>query len=106
MSDGCRAPAFGAVLASLSLGILIGPAIGGMLDPLTASLTASVIGALCMLYVVFFLAESLSPHAAAAVILMHITEPFDGITLTVVQLCHLFAVFLSTTNVYHQVFSG
>lgn len=51
----------------MSLGILIGPAIGGMLDPLTASLSSSVIGVLCMLYVVLLLPESLSPHAAAAV---------------------------------------
>ena len=54
-------------MAALSLGILVGPAIGGVLDPFSAALSASAIGLVCMLYVVVFLPESLSPHAAAMV---------------------------------------
>jgi hypothetical protein len=50
-------------MASFSVGILIGPAIGSMLTPLTATYGACVCGLLCIVYVYFFVPESLSQQA-------------------------------------------
>lgn len=58
-----RATGFGALMASFSVGILIGPAIGSMLDPLAATYGACGCGLLCILYVYFLVPESLSPEA-------------------------------------------
>lgn len=50
-------------MASFSVGILIGPAIGSVLSPLSATYGACVCGLLCIVYVYFFVPESLSQRA-------------------------------------------
>ena len=63
LPPGHRAACFGLILASFSMGILIGPPIGGLLPPIIASYTAvSCVGA-TMLYVIFVLDESLSERS-------------------------------------------
>lgn len=63
LPPGHRAACFGLILASFSMGILIGPPIGGLLPPIIASYTAisCVLGSL--LYVVVVLEESLSERS-------------------------------------------
>lgn len=63
LPPGHRAACFGLILASFSMGILIGPPIGGLLPPIIASYTAvSCVGA-TLLYVIFVLDESLSERS-------------------------------------------
>ena len=63
LPPGHRAACFGLILASFSMGILIGPPIGGLLPPIIASYVAisCVLGSL--LYVVVVLEESLSERS-------------------------------------------
>lgn len=63
LAPGHRAACFGLIMASFSCGILIGPPIGGILSPITASYVAlgSVVGSL--LFVMFILDESLSERS-------------------------------------------
>jgi len=67
LQPGHRAACFGLILASFSMGILIGPPIGGLLQPIVASYTAmSCVGG-ALLYVIFILDESLSERSKAEV---------------------------------------
>lgn len=50
-------------MASFSVGILVGPAIGSVLSPLAATYGACACGLLCIVYVYFVVPESLSPEA-------------------------------------------
>ena len=67
LPPGHRAACFGLILASFSMGILIGPPIGGLLPPIIASYVAisCVLGSL--LYVIVVLEESLSERSRIAV---------------------------------------
>ncbi len=49
------------------MGILIGPALGAFLNPLVAASVAAGTGAVCILFVLLLLPESLSQEAATAV---------------------------------------
>ena len=62
-----RASAFGIIMASFSMGILIGPALGAVLNPLVAASVAAGTGAVCILFIMLLLPESLSQEAATAV---------------------------------------
>ena len=67
LHDRCRASAFGTIMASFSLGILIGPVIGAFLNPLVAASVAAATGGFCMLFIAFLLPESLSQEDSEAV---------------------------------------
>lgn len=55
-----RAAGFGALMASFSVGILIGPAVGSLMDAITAAYVACGLGLSCVLYVIFLVPESLT----------------------------------------------
>ena len=63
LAPGHRAACFGLILASFSMGILIGPPIGGLLPPIVASYTAMSCVVASLLYVVVVLEESLSERS-------------------------------------------
>ena len=54
-------------MASFSMGILVGPAIGSTLSALTATYFACGCGLLCIAYTYFLVPESLSQQAMAEV---------------------------------------
>ncbi|KAL3156285.1 hypothetical protein ABBQ32_012557 [Trebouxia sp. C0010 RCD-2024] len=75
LPPGHRAACFGLILASFSMGILIGPPIGGLLQPIVASYVAisCVLGSL--LYVIVVLDESLSERSRLEAQEKHLNGP-------------------------------
>lgn len=63
LPPGHRAACFGLILASFSMGILIGPPIGGLLPPIIASYTSICCVGGALMYVIFVLDESLSERS-------------------------------------------
>ncbi|DBA82924.1 hypothetical protein WJX77_008143 [Trebouxia sp. C0004] len=75
LPPGHRAACFGLILASFSMGILIGPPIGSLLQPIIASYIAmSCVGG-ALLYVIFILDESLSERSIAEAREKHVDGP-------------------------------
>ena len=64
-----RAAAFGLILCSFSVGILVGPLGGGYITPPVASIAALVGLCFCVLYVVLLIPESSSAEARQKVTL-------------------------------------
>lgn len=62
-----RAPTFGLIICSFSVGILVGPLGGGYIPPPIASILALSGILFCVLYVLFFIPESVTPEAAREV---------------------------------------
>lgn len=58
-----RAACFGAIMASFSVAVLIGPPLGALLQPATAPAVTIGVVVLCMLCTLILLPESLSPQA-------------------------------------------
>eukprot|EP00208_Stichococcus_sp_RCC1054_P002415 CAMPEP_0206141142 /NCGR_PEP_ID=MMETSP1473-20131121/11913_1 /ASSEMBLY_ACC=CAM_ASM_001109 /TAXON_ID=1461547 /ORGANISM="Stichococcus sp, Strain RCC1054" /LENGTH=528 /DNA_ID=CAMNT_0053535571 /DNA_START=129 /DNA_END=1715 /DNA_ORIENTATION=+ len=58
-----RAAGFGALMAAFSVGVIFGPAIGNVLDATQTAAAACVCGVCCVLYVCFFIPESLTDAA-------------------------------------------
>lgn len=62
-----RAPTFGLVLCSYSVGILVGPFGGGYVPPKLASIIAPAGLVGCILYIIFFIPESTTKESRLAV---------------------------------------
>lgn len=70
-------------MASFSVGILIGPAIGSMLSALAATYGACACGLLCIAYVYFVVPESLSQEAMQEVTLLLPYTPASDVDHTI-----------------------
>ena len=74
-----RAPTFGLIICSFSVGILVGPLGGGYITPPIASLL-SLSGVLfCVLYVLFFIPESVTAEASQLVSPFSICHPASAV---------------------------